>query len=377
MPKIRILFVTNDMEIGGVQRLLLDLLGALDRTCFEPTVALVCAAGPLIRDLEQRNIETVFFPCIRRNKYFKWINPLSILRLILWLKHHQFQVVNTHLFLGNTIGRIAARLAGCPIIIATEHNTYLFKSRIQQKIDKILARISDTIIAVTAAVAEFTAHQEKISRQKFVVIHNGTDIQRFEQNNSDRDHIRQAYSIPEQNVIIGSIGRFVPQKDFSLLVQAFRLFQDHNPASNLMLVGDGPERSLLQKTAFELGISEHVIFTGFQNEVRPFLTAMDVFALTPVYEGLGLVLLEAMASGVPVVAAHVGGIPEVVLDGETGILIANREPQSYAQAFSHILENHDFRKKMCQAAKIRVQEHFSIQKMTLAYETLFKQSLHQ
>lgn len=373
--KNRILFVTNDLEIGGVQRLLIDLIKNMDREKYDPIVVLVCGAGPLIKELKELSVPCLLFPCIRRNLMFKWLNPFQIILLSYWIRRHHIDICHTHLFLGNMIGRIAAFLARCPVIISTEHNTYLDKGKISQFIDRTLAPLCKTIVAVTGAVADFTAEQELIPRHRFSVIYNGIDIKYFDKTDTDAIQLRQQLNIPEDHIIIGSVGRLVPQKDYRLLLQSFYHFYKKHPKSKLVIVGDGNQMETLQKYTQELSISEKVYFAGFQKDIRPFLAMFDIFITTPRYEGLGLVILEAMTTGVPVVAASVGGIPEIVQREKTGLLVDGRNPEHFSNAILRIMENKDFRDVLVTQAKQRVEEHFSIERMVCNYQNLYERLL--
>jgi len=368
----KVIMITNDLEIGGVQRLLIDLVRTIDRERFSCSIALVCAGGPLAAEIGSLGIEVREFHCIRRTRWFKWLDPLSIYRLSHWIRADEFCVCHTHLFLGNMIGRIAAWLAGCKVIISTEHNTYIHKSYFRRYIDRILASLNVTIVAVTQAVAEFTSQQEHILGPKFSVIYNGIDTDYFSAAVNETHRQRHNLGIPENHVIIGSVGRLVPQKDFGLLLDCFELFQNAFPDSTLVIVGDGPERSKLLETIREKGLTTRVIFTGFQHDIRPYLAIFDIFLTTPLYEGLGLVLLEAMMAGVPVVASRVGGIPEVIEHGTTGFLVETRDPHDYVRSMSAILNNEAMRKMMIEQARQRVRRTFSLQQMVAEYQKLYE-----
>lgn len=377
MTSCKILIVTNDMEIGGVQKLLVGFLKHYDRHFLEPTVALVCGSGPLIEEIIKLGIELKQFQCIRRNNLFKWIDPIQILKLAFWIKKEKFQIVHTHLFLGNLIGRIAAIIARVPVIYSTEHNTYLQKTFLQRKIDYFLSKFNKSIISVSDAVADFTSKQENINRRKFQTILNGIDVENFNinQNKNFKVSIRNELKLSKKTFVIGSVGRLVPQKDFHLLLKAFSIFQKNEKTiqSMLVIVGDGPEKSNLEKIAIELGIHSLVFFTGFHLNVIPYLMSFDIFITTPIYEGFGLVLLEAMSTNTPIIAAKVGGIPEVILDGETGILVHSREPIDYAKAMSIILhQDKEVTKKMTEAAKNRLNTTFTIQNMVINYQKLYQ-----
>ncbi|MBN2258196.1 MAG: glycosyltransferase [Anaerolineaceae bacterium] len=372
--KITILYITNDLEIGGVQRLLIDLVHSLNRMEFVPKIALVCGQGPLVAEIQALGLDVLFFPCIRRNRLFKWLDPVSIIRLACWIRRNRISICHTHLFLGNLIGRTAAFLARCPIIISTEHNTYYDKGVFRQKLDRYLARLNFTIVTVTEAVAQFTSQQERLPRDAFTVIYNGINTDHFDHQLPNRHNVCLELGIPADDLIVGSVGRLVTQKDFPLVLQVFSRFNEHNPNSSLVIVGDGDQRNKLEQEVRLKQIAEKVHFVGFQQDVRSFLSIFDLFITTPIYEGLGLVILEAMMMGVPVVAARVGGIPEVIISGETGLLVDSRDPDEYVAAMHRIIKETDLREHIVEQARLRVREHFSLTAMVRKYEQLYRAS---
>lgn len=372
MGKTKILHVTNDLEIGGVQRVLIDIVSGLDKEQYDLTVVLVCAEGEMTAYLDEINIPWKFFPCIRRNRFFKWVDFRQIIKLARWMKNRKFTVVQTHLFLGNFIGRLAAKLAGVPFILATEHNTYLFKTKLEQKLDRLLSTWTLKIIAVTQAVADFTSQQESIPPEKFKVIHNGIDLTRFTRDiDESRQNHPENYSV-EHGFRIGCVGRLVPQKDFPLLIQSFNLFRTDFPDSSLTIVGDGPQRKELEKLVQYLDLNRSVRFEGFQDDVARFFYDMDVFLLTPRYEGLGLVILEAMAMGVPVIATAVGGIPEIVQHKQTGLLADERSPEKIAELLTIIATDRELRHDIIEKSLSHVQNNFSREKMCHHYEKFYR-----
>ncbi len=371
MEKKKIIVITNDMEIGGVQRMLVGLLKALDRKRFEPYVALVCAGGPLAGELESLGVEVARFDCIRRTRLGKWIDPVMVLRLAFWMRKKRFDVCHTHLFLGNLVGRVAALLARCPVIISTEHNTYINKGAVARGIDRLLARSTCTIVAVSAAVADFTSAQESIPRGRFTVIHNGIDTSFFDVIPMDGRALRERIGIPRDHFVVGSVGRLVEQKGYPLVLEIFRDFLSGHPQSFLVIVGDGDRRGDLEKKAADLKIQDKVFFAGYQLDIRPWLSIFDIYLTTPFHEGLAMVFPEAMVSGVPVVTTRFPGICEVIEDGVTGILIDGRAPGPYAAALSSLLGDRRRMAELASRAKRRALERFTIGRMAGEYEALY------
>lgn len=372
---VRLCIVTNDLEIGGVQRVIVDLCAGFDRSRFLPEIVLVCGEGPHIGTMQQMGVTVHVVPCISRIAFMKVPSPRGLYRLVRVMKSRAFDVVHSHLFFGNMFGRIAAIMARIPVIIATEHNTYLDKSLWRRLIDLLLAYKTSVIVTVTKAVADFTAQQEHIPRDRFEVIANGIDAGHYRQSNFDHASIRRSLGIPEESLLIGTVGRLVPQKNMTVLLEAASAIFARHPNVSLLIVGDGCQRPLLEERAQRLGIASRVIFAGARLDVRPFLAIMDVFAHSPRYEGFGLVLLEAMAAGVPVVARAVGGIPEVVEHNRSGILIDDDSQKTLENAIETLLMDKDTRQRLIDGGYHLVHDRFSRQRMVQHYQELYARLL--
>lgn len=368
--EIRLMHITNDLEIGGVQELLLLLLKNLNKERFRLYLGTVCAKGELVRDIEDLGVQVRYYPCIRRNLLFKWITPYQVFRLSRWMREERIDIVHTHLFLGGLIGRVAALLARVPAVIHTEHNTYYWKRFYHVGIDRILAKFTEKIIAVSQAVQDFTLKQEGISPDKFTVIYNGIDYERFDIG-IGKDRIREEFKIPLGAPLVGSIGRLVPQKGFKNLLLAAAKVLEEIPETKFLIVGDGPERRNLEVEACRLGISEDIIFTGFRRDIPQILSTVDLFVLASLWEGMGLVLLEAMAAGRPVVATAVGPIPEIIEDKITGVLTPPSDPDSLALAIISLLKDRGRTDRMGEIGRSRVRERFGIKRMAEKIEGLY------
>jgi glycosyltransferase involved in cell wall biosynthesis len=362
---MRILHITNDLEIGGVQEVILSLLKNIDRERFDPYVATVAGGGVWMERAEGLGIKTRHFPCIRRNRLFKWIDPIQIVRLSIWIKKERIDLVHTHLFLGGMIGRMAALLARIRTIIHTEHSTYYWKRCYHIWIDRMLARITKRIISVTEAVKEFTIRQEGIPREKFLTIYNGIETK------GERATKRMG------GYMVGNIARFVERKGQAHLLEAIPYVIKEVEDVRFMMVGDGPLRKQIMERARGLGIIDRVVFTGMVNGVDEVIQEMDILVHTPEWEGFGLVLVEAMSYGIPVIAYRVGGIGEIVDDGRTGILVSFGDIKGLSMAIIDLLRNKERRERMGKSSIHKVKEIFNISSMKDRIESLYEETLRE
>jgi glycosyltransferase involved in cell wall biosynthesis len=213
-----------------------------------------------------------------------------------------------------------------------------------------------------------------VSRRKVSVIHNGIDMAPFEAG-AERQSIRAALGIPEDAVVVGTVGRLSEVKRVDLLIAAFAQIRDQCPQARLLIVGHGPERATLQKLQTALRLDHEVCFAGYQSKPAPYLQAMDLFALTSRSEGLPLSVLEAWATGLPVVASYVGGLPEIVEQGQNGLLFPAGDQTALAAAISRLLENPQMRTALGQAGRDRVRRSFSGTAMWEKYSRHYSEML--
>jgi glycosyltransferase involved in cell wall biosynthesis len=211
---------------------------------------------------------------------------------------------------------------------------------------------------------------------KVFLIPNGVEIKVFtEANQSLVEALAQEWKIRSHTPVIGTLARLHEQKGHSYLLDAVAQLRREIPDVKALVVGDGELRPSLEQRTQALRLSDSVIFTGTRRDVPEILALLDVFVLPSLWEGLPIALLEAMAAGLPVVATRVGGVPEVVVDGETGLLVPPRDPDALSEAILTLLQDPDLRQKMGQAGQERVREYFSVERMVEETEALYERLL--
>jgi len=229
---------------------------------------------------------------------------------------------------------------------------------------------TDQVICVSPQVADFFVDHVGIPRQKIIFIPNGVDLQNLK-DLPDKLQARARLALPPDQVLVGTVARLDPVKRLDVLLQALRSLSD----VGAVVVGDGPERVILIEVSERLKLTERIFFVGHQEDVWPWLAALDVFVLCSDWEGMSNALLEAMAARLPVVATAVGGTPDVVVDGVTGLLVPPRDPPALAKAVVRLLRDPDLRHRMGEAGRERVEEHFSLERMVGRTQALYQQLL--
>ena len=347
---------------GGAEKALVDLALRLDRSRYNVSVCATRSAGNYQPMLEAAGVHT--FVLDRRSRW----ETHKLIGLARLMRRQRVHILHTHLFGSNTWGRILGKLAGVPVIIAHEH--WSSKSQREVWVDRLLYRLSDRILVPSEASKRMVMEMEGIPDRHLHVIYNGIDRAQFAQR-SDRAETRYELGISDSTQVIGTVGRLSAEKGgVDLLIRAVAHLRNEHPQVRLVIVGDGPLRQGLEEVAARLG--EDVIFTGTRTDVARLLNAMDVFVLPSLHEAFPIAILEAMAVRLPVVATRVGGVPEVIRDGATGLLVPPNDEHALHSALHRLLTEPQLAEMLAQAGQKHVYEHFTIDKMVQNVEQLYE-----
>ncbi len=351
---LRIIQYITPSHIGGAEVHVISLSEKLRERGHQVTV--ICPRGrPLVAELAARGLP------VHTPRTTGKFDPLMLLRLVHWLRRDRTHVIHTHLSTASLLGSLAARIVGVPSL-ATVHGLNT----------RTCYNYAHSIIAVSNAVKQHLVAQ-RMPPDRITVIHNGVDLRAFSRPDGSQG-IRRQWNLPEAAPVLVTVGRLAPTKGHADLLHALATLVA-DPRWNdlrLLVVGSGALLPQLRQLADRLDLAERVIFAGFHRDVLPFLQAADIFVLPSVQEGLSLSALEAMALGKPVVACRVGGTPEVVVDGETGILVAPGQPADLARALEHLLSHPDQARAMGAAGQRRVKEAFDLEQMVSRIETIYR-----
>lgn len=360
---VRVLQIIPSLDRSGAEKQLTLLATHLPRDRFDVHVCALTRSGPFEKVLREAGI-----PVHIIGKRLKW-DPTSLWRLYRLIGQLQPQIVQTWIFAANCYGRVAARMAGVPTILASERCVDEWKSGYHFTIDRLLARWTRKIVVNADAIGEFYARRG-IDREKIVTIKNAIvagDV--VVQNSTD---IRKRLDLPAVGPVIGFIGRLWPQKRVQDLIWAADILRLSGWRADILVVGDGPRRGSLEKFVREIDIGDQVHFLGHRDDVPEILNLVDLVVLPSAYEGLPNVLLEAMAVGKPVIACQVPGVDEVVVHGQTGLLVPVKNPLELARAIRELLDDPVKRSRMGQAGKERVLTEFTLDRMISQYDNLYQ-----
>jgi glycosyltransferase involved in cell wall biosynthesis len=371
MEKIKLLYVITSLGLGGAEKLLLSYLNKLDKSKYR---YYVCCLREFPNDLSPYIAQHAQVINLRiKNKF----NPLVVFNLVNVIKKIQPDIIHTHLFQPRIYTTIAKLFCKQGLLITHKHSVVNpRKHHIFLLLEMISIFLNKKVIAISNSVKQSLIKYEFIPKNKIYVLQNCIDFQKF---NTDVT-VRKMEHLLNKEIIIGTVGRIEKVKGIHYLIMAMKIVLDKYPMARLEIIGDGsalPELIILSE---KTKISNSVFFFGKLTDPIPNYKRMDVFVLPSLLEGFGLVLLEAMASGLPVIATNVDGIREVIVDGESGILVPPKNPRAIAKAILRIIESPELTKNLVEEGIKRsklfdLQEH--IMKLDNLYNSLLREEPYQ
>lgn len=297
-----------------------------------------------------------------------------VLKIRRWIAQRRYDLVHTHLFHADLYGTLAARLAGVRVIISSKHGfaasgwrrywPYKFT-------DRMIARLQQRIIVISRGIGDWLVENERLPRRKFELVYYGLDPSRFI---AEADLRTPPFRT--EKPVIGTVGRLIKQKAVDVLIQAFAEVQRCHPNAQLVIAGDGPEKSTLEALVENLGLADHVTFLGYRDDISTLMKHFDLFVFPTYGEGFGLVLLEAMAWEKAVVASRITSIPEIVADQDTGLLVPPGDPRSLAAAISVLLGDPERRRSMGARGRQRLDRLFSVNRMVQETARVYEEVLN-
>ena len=369
MKRIKVLHLTKSEGLYGAERVILNLLEHFDAEHFDVRLAaLVEARNPhreLLEEAARRGHRTLAIPCRKR------LDPQSWRELLRVIKENEIDVLHCHEIKSRFYGLLAAKRLKLPII-ATNHN-WIRKNLLISALeywDAFTLRFFDRIIAVSEEIRQLML-KYGTPAQRMAVVTNGIATRELEHRHNDKMNWYERWGIASHERIIGAVGRLSVEKGAKYFLEAAKIVLTKMPDVRFLLVGDGPQARELKEYAQALGIEQNVIFAGFQPEVAAFYELMEIFAITSLREGTPMALLEAMATGVPVVATAVGGVPKIVRDRDNGMLVPAQDAQGIAAALLQLLQNRAEAARLASNAKRTIIEKYSAATMARQYENIY------
>lgn len=383
---IRLLKVMTLFACGGTEVQVMNLTRNLDRERYDISFACLRKYGQFLGELEEMQIPVTEFPI---DSLYKPNTFRQLLRLSQHIRKQKIQIVHSYNFYANMFAIPAAKMAGVPLVVASVRDRGVYLDKKQRVANRMVLSMADRILVNAESIKDWLL-DEGLSGANIGVIPNGLDMSRFEQGDGDSDNaIRREFSIPLSSPLVMMLSRLNPQKGVDDFIKAAALVVQKHPAARFMIVGekiadggngmitkDQAYHDQLQQLVDDHGLQDSLIFAGHRDDIPALLSEANVSVLPSHNEGLSNTLIESLAAGAPIVTTRVGGNPEVVKDGENGLLVPVQDAPAVAEAICRLLEDAELSASMMRANRQRARDVFSIDRMVQDTDDFYHRELN-
>jgi glycosyltransferase involved in cell wall biosynthesis len=372
----RVLNVVPTLMCGGTENQFMTLARMLDRVRFDVEFACLRRWGGFVDELVARNIPLTEYPV---STFRSFAALAQQARLTQHIRRRRIHIVHAYNFYGNVFATPPARLVA-PVVIASIRDRAPYLTRMQKRVQRYACQFADCILVNADAVREWLIG-DGYDPSKIAVIRNGVDLTRFDTLPSPVN-LRRELGLPDDTPLVGVVSRLSRLKGLEHFLEAAAIVRSRIPAARFLVVGetnpmDRAYLTDLKEHAARCGVGEYVTFTGLRGDVPAVLASVTVSVMPSLNEALSNVVLESMAAGAPTVATRVGGTPEAVMDGVTGILVPPADSAALADAIVHVLNNPQLAAHLGRAARSHIADHFSVRRMVRATEDLYTDLLER
>jgi glycosyltransferase involved in cell wall biosynthesis len=383
---VRVIRIIARLNVGGPARHVTILDRGLGARGYD-TLLVYGPSGPDEGSLERLAEALPTYPIQDLGRRIRPTSDLrAFVRLVRLMFARQPQVIHTHTAKAGALGRVAALLYNSTrrkqhraVVVHTFHGHVLegyfgrTGSWLTRVAERALGLITDCVIAISESQhADLVGRFRVSSSEKTVVVPLGLELDNLLGMTAGQPSLRPELGLASDAIVIGYVGRLVPIKDLPLLVHAFSLVAAVDDRVHLLIAGDGPARAELTALCGALGITARCHLIGWCDDLTRLYATCDLVALTSITEGTPVALIEAMAAGLPVVALRVGGVPDVIEDGVTGLLVSDRDPAVFARALRTLIEDGPSRRKLAQQARERARDRYSSTRLISEIDQLYR-----
>jgi glycosyltransferase involved in cell wall biosynthesis len=362
-----VLYLLETGGPGGAERMLVDLAGNIGPE-WQATVG-VMKAGWLRSQATAAGIR-----CVMIDRH--GLGDLGVLEyLVDTIDRHEIAVIHAHEFYMSAIGALVSRMTGIPLVVTIHGKSYYPDRRRRRVACRMMAASAAAVVTVSEDLRRFFCATTRTPLDRVRVVYNGIDVRGSGEAGRRPGELLDAAGIPRPARIVGAVGSLYTVKGHLDLIRATPAILKQHPTTHVLILGRGPQHDALVAEATRLGIRERIHLPGHRDDVKDWLAAMDVFTMPSLSEGLPLSLLEAMAAGLPPVVTEVGGMAEVVRDGETGFLVQPGNVTALADRISFLLGNPSLAAKMGTAARDRIRDRFTADRMAAEYRDVYRRAL--
>ncbi len=360
---MNILFLTNHLNVGGITCYVLTLSIGLKKKGHNVYIA--SSGGQLLTRFIEKGITYIHIP-IKTKSEISWNVLVSLFKLLPYIKEKNIDIIHANSRATQVLGYFIQRLSHKPFV-STCHG--FFKKRLFRKVFPCWGA---KVIAISESVEEHLLDDFEVNKKDIVVVHNGIDAEKFQiKKGNVNKSTKVKYSMPVGGPVIGVIARLSEEKGHIYLIEAMKYVLQDIPGAKLLLIGEGRMKEKLVSLVKKLGIEQNVFFISEVSDTKEILFDLDVFVMPSLKEGLGLALMEAMASGLPVIGSAVGGIKNLIQDGYNGLLVKPEDPLGLAEAILALLRDSSKSDFLGNNASNFIKENFSQEEMVLKTERMY------
>ncbi len=375
---LNVCLLISSLEFGGAERQVVEMTRTFDRERVAPFICSLSKQVPLAANLQDPERDLVIVE--KRGRF----DFTTVFRLAKVLRERKVDVLHAFLLDAEIAARLAAPLAGVPVVIASERNTDYVRPRLHTIALKTTQRLFHVMVANSFAGKQFNVRTLGLSPSRIEVVHNGVDVERFRPDPPAGESFRRKLGLSLDHPVVGMVGSFKRQKGHDCFLRMARRVADANPDAKFLIVGEPLSDDLAATSQYQseikalttsLNLTDRCIFLGNQRDMRSVYNACDVTVLLSRHEGTPNVLLESMACGVPVVASNIADNAVIVRDGETGHVVPREDSEAAAQCVEKLLADSSRRKAMGTLARSRVCSDFSLERATSRLEEIYARTL--
>lgn len=367
---MRILLLSTSMGMGGADKQLLSAAQEMRSRGRDVLIVSLTKLGPMGHQARTLGIPTESLE-MRRG----FPDPRGLVRLVQLVRAWKPDVLHSHMVHANLMARLLRLLVPVPVLVSTIHNIYE-GGPLRMAAYRLTNRLVDHMTIISEAAADHFISEGIVPRELLRVVPNGVDAELFREVPLEaRNVLRRSLGVEQQFVWL-AVGRFEIAKDYPNMLRAFATVRERHPEAVLLLIGRGSLQSETEAEVQALGLGPHVRFLGVRDDVPEWMTAADGYVMSSAWEGMPMVLLEAAAAGLPIVATRVGGNHEVVRDGESGFLVPPRAPDSLGLAMLRLMETSGAqRRSMGERGRQHVRANYGLSRVVERWEDLYREVL--
>jgi glycosyltransferase involved in cell wall biosynthesis len=382
--RVKVLRIIGRLNVGGPAIHVVNLTAGLNPRRYRPLLIAGSeneAEGSMLAFALSHGVQPTVIPEIVTSFNLTPRDGKALWRLYSLMRKERPHIVHTHTAKAGFLGRLAARLAGVPVVVHTFHGHVLHgyygavKNELLRRVEQSLAWVTDRLVTVSEQVKNDLVGYGIAKADKISVVPLGFNLEPILNSHTQQGEFRREMGLSDKIKLVGIVGRIFPIKNHALFLESAARIAAREPAARFVVVGDGVLRPTLEKQARELGINDRVLFTGWRRDLPRICADLDVLVVSSDNEGTPVSAIEAMASGCPVVATRVGGLPDLIEEHKTGRLVSPRDAAALASAGLDLLHSPQIARELGKNAQAFVRQRFTVQRLLSDIDDLYTQLL--